>query len=308
MQAAGVTESGSYPDDMPSEPVRAPAVAAVRCDIMINPAPSASKPPSVPAREQAPARSPASTPGPAPTAAAKPSSATTDAAALVAAEQAKRLARMQASAAPANSSKGRPDLDSLMRSSVHTEPGDSVGEPLRSKLRFPKLDSNKRNYDFFINHAQASGQDQCMCLYYMLKAAGATVWYDMKADNLTAEGMEQGISQSRNLLVFLSDGVMGREYCQQEQRWAKAYDCNIVGVVEKDSRHSPADFVKEKERAPADLKHLLDDVEFVEYRRRDFEARALVDELLKRGKCASTAMEYIPKEAAQYLLESKPGV
>lgn len=49
-------------------------------------------------------------------------------------------------------------------------------------------------------------------------------------------------------------------------------------------------------------------MEFVEYRRRDFEARALVDELLKRGKCASMAMEYIPKEAAQYLLESKPGV
>jgi hypothetical protein len=68
--------------------------------------------------------------------------------------------------------------------------------------------------------------------------------------------------------------------------------------VEKDSRHGPADFGKEKERAPADLKHLLDEVEFIEYRRRDFEAAAMVQELLRRGgvEPVAQAKEGVPPQ------------
>ena len=65
------------------------------------------------------------------------------------------------------------------------------------------------------------------------------------------------INSTSNFLIFLSDDCFGRPFCQAEQRWGKLYGCNFVGVVEKDFRHNPADFGKEKERAPADLKHLL---------------------------------------------------
>jgi hypothetical protein len=104
----------------------------------------------------------------------------------------------------------------------------------------------------------------------------------MQAQDLTARGMEEGVSESRCLLMFLSDGLMGRPFCQAEQRWGKIYLCSFVGVVEKDSWHDAADFGKEKERAPAELEHLLDEVEFIEYRRRDFEAKAMVEELVRR--------------------------
>ena len=155
-----------------------------------------------------------------------------------------------------------------------------------------------RKFDFFINHCQASGQDQCGKLCMLLQQAGASVWYDMQAQDLTAQGMEEGVSESRNLLVFLSDDCFGRPFCNAEQRWGKLYGCNIVGVVEKDSRHGPADFGKEKERAPADLKHLLDEVEFIEYRRRDFEAAAMVQELLRRAGVvpAAQAKEGVPPQ------------
>lgn len=123
----------------------------------------------------------------------------------------------------------------------------------------------------------------------LLQQAGSSVWYDMQAQDLTAQGMEAGVSEARNFLIFLSDDCFGRPFCQAEQRWGKLYGCNMVGVVEKDSRHSPADFGKEKERAPADLKHLLDEVEFIEYRRRDFEAAVMVQELLRRGGVTTKA-------------------
>ena len=68
-------------------------------------------------------------------------------------------------------------------------------------------------------------------------------------------------------MTHLLPGV-GRPFCQKEQRWAKQYGCELVGVVERDERHGKASFAKEKADAPADLKHLLDDIEFEPYMRR----------------------------------------
>ena len=99
------------------------------------------------------------------------------------------------------------------------------------------------------------------------------------------------VVECKRLLLLPEVDCFGRQFCNAEQRWGKLYNCKIVGVVEKDSRHNPADFGKEKERAPADLKHLLDEVEFIEFRRRDFEAVAMVQELLRRGGVATNKVE-----------------
>ncbi len=110
-----------------------------------------------------------------------------------------------------------------------------------------------RRFDFFITHCQRSGQDQAGKLNLLLTMQGAQVWYDMQAQDLTATGMEQGVSQSRNVLIFLSDGYMKSKFCNSELRWGKLYNCKSIGVYEKDQRHSPADFGQEKECAPTDL-------------------------------------------------------
>jgi hypothetical protein len=174
---------------------------------------------------------------------------------------------------------------------------------------FPVKAPEDRQYDVFINHCQASGQDQCGNLAKLLQSAGCKVWYDMQAQDLTAEGMEEGVSQSRCVLMFLSDDLMGRPFCHAEQRWGQLYGCNFVGVVEKDSRHGAADFATEKERAPADLKHLLDEVEFIEYRRRDFEAKAMVEELVRRvDPFGQGALPLLPLAAqSQQASGAKPG-
>jgi hypothetical protein len=136
--------------------------------------------------------------------------------------------------------------------------------------------------DIFITHAQGSGQDQCKWLHVMLKQAGYRVWYDMEEADLTERGMEAGVSRCRVVLIFLSDGYMTRPFCIKELRWAKLYGCALVGVVEKDSRHGPADFGLEARRAPADLEHVLADVEFVEYQRRNYLAAAMLEEIVRR--------------------------
>ena len=61
-----------------------------------------------------------------------------------------------------------------------------------------------RTYDIFITHAQATGQDQCKKLCLLLQHQGYRVWYDMQATDLTARGMEEGVSQSRVVLITTS--------------------------------------------------------------------------------------------------------
>jgi hypothetical protein len=154
--------------------------------------------------------------------------------------------------------------------------------------RFELVPTSAREFDVFISYAQGSGQDQTMMLTRLLKDAGLKVWHDMVASDLTAEGMEKSIANSRNLLIFLSNGVMSRPFCNKEQRWGKAYQCNLIGILETDSRHGAPQppekiFKQEKDSAPEDLKHLLDDVEFMPYRRREFELEAMVKEIVRRA-------------------------
>ena len=43
---------------------------------------------------------------------------------------------------------------------------------------------------------------------------------------------------------------MGRPFCLKELRWAKLYGCQIVGVMEKDSRHGAVDFGEQSTAFP----------------------------------------------------------
>jgi hypothetical protein len=187
---------------------------------------------------------------------------------------------------------------------AHPSESEAPTDPSMAS-RFQIMPMEDRKFDFFINHCQKSGQDQCKTLCLELQKVGASVWYDMQAQDLTAQGMEKGVSESRNVIIFLSDDVMGRPFCNAEQRWAKQYGCTLIGVVEKDSRHSPADFGKEKERAPIDLKHMLDDVEFLDYERRDYKARSMIEEIIRRGGCNAPEPEPEP-EPEQELQEPEP--
>ena len=97
----------------------------------------------------------------------------------------------------------------------------------------------------------------------MLEAKNKTVWYDQDAEDLSKKGMKNGVRNARNVLIFLSDGVMSSQWCRMEMRWGKQFGCGFVGLQEMDERHNAADFEKEKRLAPSDLRHLLQDFEVI---------------------------------------------
>jgi hypothetical protein len=154
-------------------------------------------------------------------------------------------------------------------------------------IKFAVKPSHVRKHQFFLSHCQSSGQDQIGNLHMLLEARGADIWYDMQVQDLSAMGMEEGVSESQNFLIFLSYDYFGRPFCIIELRWANKYGCRIIGVVEKDARHGAADFAREMQLAPADLKDIFSQVEFIEFHRREPFQSAMVDEIMRRGGVAS---------------------
>ena len=151
------------------------------------------------------------------------------------------------------------------------------------ECKFEDVPMEDRMHDFFATHCQRSGQDQVCKLELLLKAQGASTWLDMQAQYLTAIGMERGVSLCRNFLVFLGEGYMGSAFCNLECRWAMMYGCKIIGVFEKDSHHGAADYSIERQRAPADLKWMFAEVEYIEFHRREPYQSTMVDDIFRRA-------------------------
>ena len=82
--------------------------------------------------------------------------------------------------------------------------------------------------------------------------------YDNRAKDLTKEGMRRGIRQAAAFLLFLSEGVLERPFCQFEIREAMALKKPMLLIHESDPRFGSFDFGKAGSTAPADLKLMLD--------------------------------------------------
>ena len=67
---------------------------------------------------------------------------------------------------------------------------------------------------FFLSHCQSTGGDQTNAIYLELRQLGFACWYDNRADDLTKEGMRQGIVHAAAFLLFLSKGVLDRPFCE----------------------------------------------------------------------------------------------
>ena len=89
---------------------------------------------------------------------------------------------------------------------------------------------------FFISHFQATGGDVAKSLHYDLKERGLSSWYDNNEENLTQQGMEEGVKNSACFLLLLTSGVLTREWVLKEFRWALQYKKPILLVFEQDNR------------------------------------------------------------------------
>eukprot|EP00935_MAST-01C_sp_MAST-1C-sp1_P001245 g1245.t1 len=122
-----------------------------------------------------------------------------------------------------------------------------------------------------------------VAIYLELQRMGFEVWYDNRATDLTKEGMLKGIERAAAFLLFLSQGVLQRPYCQMEIRHALALKKPMVLLHESDARHGSFDFRAGRAEAPADFRDLLDNCESLPFRRRGYERDGMLKVVVERS-------------------------
>eukprot|EP01043_Picozoa_sp_COSAG02_P024621 COSAG02_NODE_1352_length_13107_cov_1461.050584_2_plen_1432_part_00 len=165
---------------------------------------------------------------------------------------------------------------------------------------------------FFLSHFQKEAADLVRSLYLMLKECGCSCWLDMEADNLTLEGMRNGVETSQCFMLVLTHGVLFRPYCIEEIFVAAKLEKDVVLVCETEARFHAfnydewssecktskqyawclAELAKVEGRGEAAAAHMMETVacmidsnkeHMIPYRRRNFESNAMIAAILARN-------------------------
>lgn len=158
----------------------------------------------------------------------------------------------------------------------------------------------KCRWDFFLSHKQSNAQDAVQNLRLALseRFLGASFWLDIEQDP-TVRGMCNGVSYSRNVLIFLTEGITESKFCQMELRWALEANRNLILVMETDDRHGKPNMEHLIHRCPDDLKAVFTQNEIIPWFR-DPEFRSVSVEKILR-KCAQD-----PRRESSFRKAAKP--
>ena len=154
-------------------------------------------------------------------------------------------------------------------------------------------------YHFFISHHQKKGGDIASTLYWKLTICGYKVWQDIQMDEIDTTAMQEGIDNSHCFILLLTTGVLTRPFVRFEINRAITQNKKIItiklpGEDKYDftlGRENCAKAKTEKEH-PGDYYQLLfEHLEAITYRRRNFEADAMIAELVRRSKIPQNPQE-----------------
>lgn len=179
-----------------------------------------------------------------------------------------------------------------------TEEEESEGEAERVEPE--AVPYAKCRWDFFLSHKQSNAQDAVQNLRLALseRFLGASFWLDIEQDP-TVRGMRNGVSYSRNVLIFLTEGITESKFCQMELRWALEANRNLILVMETDDRHGKPNMEHLIHRCPDDLKAVFTQNEIIPWFR-DPEFRSVSVEKILR-KCAQD-----PRRESSFRKAAKP--
>jgi hypothetical protein len=115
-----------------------------------------------------------------------------------------------------------------------------------------RAEQDELAHGVFLSHYQANGGPDLMDLKGELEAAcpQLRIWYD-KDEDPGIEQMRLGVRRSKYFVLYLTEGVLQREFCRKEIRWALYYCKTVLLVWKQDGRgavSSFGDFFREAEK------------------------------------------------------------
>ena len=98
------------------------------------------------------------------------------------------------------------------------------------------------SWHMFISHMQIQSNGEAARLAQMIEYLGGMPWLDMKATNLTQEGMKHGVLNSKVFVLLLTSDVLTRPFCLLEIKTAIDGNIPIIILREEDKRFFPWSF------------------------------------------------------------------
>jgi hypothetical protein len=95
-------------------------------------------------------------------------------------------------------------------------------------------DARRAKFHVFISHAQSEASGDVGTLFFLFEQMGMRGWRDMNQDDLTEQGMRQGVYDSDVFVLMLTNSVLSRTFCLREITWALEFGKPIIIVVEKE--------------------------------------------------------------------------
>jgi hypothetical protein len=145
-----------------------------------------------------------------------------------------------------------------------------------------------RAFVFFFSYHQANAQGNVMTLCNLFNTMGLEGWLDMHANDLSTMGMLEGVNNSENFVLFLTDGYFATKFCLMELDEAVRGNKNIVVIFEERKRFGGASVDKLKAQVPDKYAFLTDkhDDDSMKHGWIRFEMRTefqqqMIDQLLK---------------------------
>ena len=188
----------------------------------------------------------------------------------------------------------------------------------RDETRFTRLSFDERLHCAYMCHTQDTGGAQTHVVagefrerYGMCtKGEPPGPWLDKWMPSCDAMAMEKGISECKVFFIMMTKGIMSKPYPIMEMRWAKMYNLPVVGVMDKNSAGGEDFIYGELQAAPADLKDLCKDVEYIPYRTKGYEQGPMMDEVMRRAKLTplqrvTSGSAAVPTAVTEWLEENE---
>ena len=88
--------------------------------------------------------------------------------------------------------------------------------------------NNDGPWDYFFSHKQTETGRAVALICSDLTDCGKKVWLDVNMDDCGVPAMMEGVAQSKNFVIVLSDGYFESTYCCDEAREAMSLGKNVI--------------------------------------------------------------------------------
>jgi len=135
-------------------------------------------------------------------------------------------------------SEGRLQMVVKQLKETNLEIAPAVIKMLQNEAEFiaKRMELIDLKFETFLSHVQKPSGDLCGRLSDSLTSAGITSWYDMSASKLDAQGMIEGVINSKIFTVVLTKRYFERQYCLFEYSIAVIAGKPILAIYETDER------------------------------------------------------------------------